>query len=72
MLTLCAMVILSPISANLWSHHQRSSTARHIQSWARFIFMLARIHAVALTERVLESRIESYNVQACSRQLLCW
>ena len=42
MLTLCAMVILSPISANIWSHHQRSSAARHIQSWARY--MLARIH----------------------------
>jgi hypothetical protein len=42
MLTLCAMVILSPIFANIWSHHQRSSAARHIQSWARY--MLARIH----------------------------
>jgi hypothetical protein len=42
MLTLCAMVILSPISANIWSHHQRSNAARHIQSWARY--MLARIH----------------------------
>ena len=42
MLTLCAMVILSPTSAILWSHHQRSSAARHIQSWARY--MLARIH----------------------------
>ena len=28
--------------------------------------------AVRELARVLESRTQSYNVQACSRQLLCW